>query len=67
MDRLKFLINPTEQRAKKPSDTLTMCLVSVTLKCRTVNAIDASSSYRVVATELHGTADDHDSDELPAH
>lgn len=25
------------------------------------------SSYRVVATELHCTADDHDGDELPAN
>lgn len=29
--------------------------------------INASSSYRVIATELHGAADDHDGDELPAH
>lgn len=29
--------------------------------------VDARCSYRVVATELHGAADDHDGDELPAH
>lgn len=29
--------------------------------------VDARCSHRVVATELHGAADDHDGDELPAH
>lgn len=29
--------------------------------------VNASSPYRVVTAELHGAADDHDRDELPAY
>lgn len=31
------------------------------------HSTDEISSYRVIATELHGTANDHDRDELPAY
>lgn len=36
-------------------------------KTQTTSSVDASASYRVIATELHGTGDDYDGDELPAH
>lgn len=38
-----------------------------TVRILSDNDIDSSSSYRVITTELHGAADDHDGDELPAH
>lgn len=41
-------------------------LAGDTVEISVIN-VDARCSYRVVATELHGAADDHDGDELPAH
>lgn len=79
MDHLKFLINLlTELRAERTwhcsSVSVTRILVGYVTIFPTETQITLlkspdvpSSCYRVVPTELHGTADDHDSDELPAH